>query len=909
MASLPTPTPIHGTLRPPKRRHAYDSRPQASPKRPRPSPDCSDLDCSTPGSDAPYITSDRGSPVPRSPAREGSFPSLNDDLEEEDDSTGGLGEEIEVMDWERNDEAEREICYGAICEAQALFPRKMDASKLCSTWKRFRHLNLIVVGWGFALSTRKESESSSPVAQLNSTTCRAITKLRHLSGVTFEAIVDRFQISSGRNAPSGKGFIMQLSVNVYGPFTTADQVGSVLSSASTFLQNPYSLASKYRYYNPQMYRIGGIMEDLTHLVGMSEKDFQAKAISDEVEQVLGTIDSTIFQDDNNAMDYRMTIEPLREAQPVNLTVELKEHQKRALTFIRRREDFQDCDRTRHSLAHLLQLPDEIMIPSFATGGILADIMGLGKTLTMISAILETLDEAATHEGQNDIDTNYCRSKATLIVVSSIQVLHVWESEIQSRTKPGSLKSYRFHGATRASSLEGMSGYDIVLTTYGVLCADFKSGRLLQNIEWFRIVLDEAHWIRNPNSKQFEAAESLNSARRWCLTGTPIQNRLDDLLSLLRFIQFEPFCRRTVFHQYILEPLKHEGENRSLRLKSLLGAICLRRGEKLLNLPQPQFEQLSVTLGEQERKLYNEILRECARDMDENISSRESIKKFGLLFAAIMKLRRLCNHGVLAPHFNPSGRDITAQDVQNGDAEVEETGCDLCTGTGEDRIDVADGEICTGCGKTAALSIPTDANKSAKGKSKASPQLPSIQTTLCSGRERGISTKVGAVVQKLKEMDFGTKSLVFSYWTTTLDLLEGHMKHAGISCLRIDGRVSHEQRLRILNDFKTTQVQVLLMTIQTGAVGLNLTAANYVHIVEPQWNPSVEEQAIARAVRMGQTRTVTVIRYVVKDSVEENIVALQKRKRSLAKFTLDGSSDEGTSGSLDDLNFVLNFGSA
>ena len=114
MASLPTPTPIHGTLRPPKRRHAYDSRPQASPKRPRPSPDCSDLDCSTPGSDAPYITSDRGSPVPRSPAREGSFPSLNDDLEEEDDSTGGLGEEIEVMDWERNDEAEREICYGAV---------------------------------------------------------------------------------------------------------------------------------------------------------------------------------------------------------------------------------------------------------------------------------------------------------------------------------------------------------------------------------------------------------------------------------------------------------------------------------------------------------------------------------------------------------------------------------------------------------------------------------------------------------------------------------------------------------------------------------------------------------------------------------------------------------------------------
>lgn len=265
----------------------------------------------------------------------------------------------------------------------------------------------------------------------------------------------------------------------------------------------------------------------------------------------------------------------------------------------------------------------------------------------------------------------------------------------------------------------------------------------------------AHWIRNPSSKQFKAAHSLSSARRWCLTGTPIQNRLDDLLSLLSFIQFEPFCRKTIFHQYILEPLKQEREDRSLRLKSLLGAICLRRGEKLLNLPQPHFEQLSVTLGEHERKLYNEILRECARHMDENISSRESIKKFGLLFSAIMKLRRLCNHGV-SPPFNPVGRNITAQDVQNGDAEAEETGCDLCTGTGEDKIDVADDETCTGCGKIAALSIPFKANKSAKDKIRASSQLFNTNATLSSIREQGISTKVGAVLQKLREMDFGAK---------------------------------------------------------------------------------------------------------------------------------------------------------
>ena len=130
--------------------------------------------------------------------------------------------------------------------------------------------------------------------------------------------------------------------------------------------------------------------------------------------------------------------------------------------------------------------------------------------------------------------------------------------------------------------------------------------------------------------------------------------------------------------------------------------------------------------------------------------------------------------------------------------------------------------------------------------------------------------------------------MFSYWTATLDLLEQHLKARSISYLRIDGNVTNTARLRILEDFRDKDAPVLLMTVGTGAVGsatfhqtfpqvfrlkllitrLNLTVANYVHIVEPQWNPAVEEQAIARALRMGQSRPVTVVRYVVKNSIEE-----------------------------------------
>ncbi|KAK4225968.1 P-loop containing nucleoside triphosphate hydrolase protein [Podospora fimiseda] len=211
----------------------------------------------------------------------------------------------------------------------------------------------------------------------------------------------------------------------------------------------------------------------------------------------------------------------------------------------------------------------------------------------------------------------------------------------------------------------------------------------------------------------------------------------------------------------------------------------------------------------------------------------------------MKLRRLCNHGS-SEYFSSLGSTLTPQNVSNLVLRLE-TGCDVCIGSGEDRLELAVGEIYTECGNTPVLLEASD------------------------------PTRTSSSSRRPKSLASNTINLVFSYWTTTLDLLQRHMQQAGISCLRIDGRVSHQERLRILEAFTTTEVPVLLMTIQTGAVGLNLTAANYVHIVEPQWNPSVEEQAIARAVRMGQTRTVTVVRYIVKSSVEENIVSIQKRK--------------------------------
>ena len=141
------------------------------------------------------------------------------------------------------------------------------------------------------------------------------------------------------------------------------------------------------------------------------------------------------------------------------------------------------------------------------------------------------------------------------------------------------------------------------------------------------------------------------------------------------------------------------------------------------------------------------------------------------------------------------------------------------------------------------------------------------------------------------------SLVFSYWRNALTSLEIQLRNQKISCVRIDGDRSADQRTKALTAFRTQpEVKVMLITFGTGSVGLTLTEATHVHLVEPHWNPMVEEQAIARAHRMGQDKPVSVWRYIVENSIEENIARKQQRKLYLAKLTHDdGEGQSGGSG--------------
>ncbi|KAK3300617.1 SNF2 family N-terminal domain-containing protein [Chaetomium fimeti] len=710
-------------------------------------------------------------------------------------------------------------------------------------------------------------------------------------GVKATAVIEVAVAAAGPKELRTKG-IVPLTINVYGQPSKANDAGDALSTISAFLQHPFFLESSCKgYFNPQLFRVESQMQDLTYLVGLKERELRAKTISDQVEDILGSLDDTVF----------VQGPPLQVGDELGaLLTNLTDHQSAALRFIHQRENQQHSQWMQERLRNLTNMPPAHNIPSYSTGGILADAMGLGKTLTMISTIIATSSHAEQWRAHSGLQEGFLRSRTTLVVVSSAQVLNVWESEIEKHVKPTTLKICRFHGKGRPTLPASLTDYDLILTTYATLSAEYKSRGVLHDIMWFRVVLDEAHWIRNKGSTQFKAAVALQSAHRWCLTGTPIQNSLNDLVSLLSFLSFEPFSSPIIFQRHILEPLARDPQTGASNLRELLRTICLRRDERLLKLPEPSFEQVEVTLQEGERILYNMIMAQCAREIDDTVSSQVKIKKYNILFTAMTKLRRLCNNGILPTL--PMTNVTTEGDIGS-------EGCEFCSGADEDKFElVMQDDICPECGSqlVSRVNLPCLTPKGTQLQALALiPGMVSPGEILTANQASNttLSSKVQAVVNRLNQVGYRSKSLVFSSWVTTLDLLEQNLKGR---CLRIDGSVNYATRLRILEEFQATDVPILLMTVQTGAVGLNLTAANYVHIVEPQWNPSVEEQAIARAVRMGQTRTVTIIRYVVKNSVEENIVQIQKRKRSLAKFTLDSASHDGdgASGTLDDLRVVL-----
>lgn len=350
----------------------------------------------------------------------------------------------------------------------------------------------------------------------------------------------------------------------------------------------------------------------------------------------------------------------------------------------------------------------------------------------------------------------------------------------------------------------------------------------------------AHWIRNPSSKQFKAADSLATERRWCLSGTPIQNCINDLVSLLRFFKFEPFSNMDVFRQYILEPLRTENVLGSTNpLQMLLQSVCLRRTEKYLNLPAAHYELITLSLHHDEQNLYSDVFRKYRSELDDLVSSLTKMdkKKATLRFSMISELRRLCNHGTLLEP--PNTLDDATLNVS----------CDYCNAAEKDNMAKLNGDsMCPECQRSLSPSTPSHSNSRSQSVQLSSleyrspphyskklytytlhreparihlglsTKLQSVADNICLRSKRYVVFQLNYILILFNSTD--RVSLVFSYWTTTLNLLQTMLEDRGIVLRRIDGSLGNGERLRVLNEFKNDPaISVLLITMQTGAVGL------------------------------------------------------------------------------------------
>ncbi|KAJ6039603.1 Helicase C-terminal [Penicillium canescens] len=526
-----------------------------------------------------------------------------------------------------------------------------------------------------------------------------------------------------------------------------------------------------------------------------------------------------------------------------------------------------------SYRHVVTGRSQVDCPQPTLGGILADEMGLGKTLSALALIAWYLDAATLSKSA---------SRTTLVVTTlSISAIPGWQHQIEKyhyclfldfhRPKltrarhfwPESVRMALYHGSNRHSRVSDIPANDIVITTYDTLRHEWSTNRknsalFCASRNWARVILDEAHHIRNRSSKTFQAACAIPAVYRWCLTGTPIHNRLDDLGALLTFLGVTPFIGQAAQHAFrywMNGPI--QSSRRHLpdlsRLRKLIGAVCLRRTKRLigsqLKLSLRIDKKHTVELDVQERRLYDFFKRQFSRLVARNMAANPNTNKEpqrNILFL-INCLRLICNHGEsLLP---PTALNLWRSQLSPMDDSH------LCE---HGAIFRERGET-TPVATFDSLSHTLSRAGMARPQSRPSSKVNSLLRAVHQEQHLNHSAQNKSPV----------KSLIFTYWTKMLDLLEMELRTQNFRFQRIDGQKSLQDRAMALEIFhKDPTCTVMIASIGSVAEGIDLTAASSVHIMEPQWNPMLEEQSLNRAHRIGQTRDVIVNRYIVSNSIEK-----------------------------------------
>ncbi|KAI0049269.1 hypothetical protein FA95DRAFT_1489629 [Auriscalpium vulgare] len=618
------------------------------------------------------------------------------------------------------------------------------------------------------------------------------------------------------------------------------------------------------------------------------------------------------------------------------------------------------------------------------GGILAyKVLGMGKTI-MLSALIHTnrgpdtsptptsadrqqtgkhrqlrLDKAFRSVPQGASRTS--KGPSATLIVAPTSLLTQWSEELQRSSKSTTIKTHVWHGQNRLdldAAVEDEDIINVVITSYGVLASEHakveKSGdnaSPLFRYEWMRVILDEAHHCKSRLSKTAKAVYALHARRRWAVTGTPIVNRLEDLYSLLKFLDFTPWSDHAFFRSFITLPfLAHDPKAIEI-VQVILESVLLRReknmrdsdGKRIVDLPAKDIVIETLPFSSMERKLYDSIYNDAKRNFEDLRAKGLVNKNYTHILAMLMRLRRAVLHpslvlssdelknpvgdgsvdiGALVKQFKGDEDDtestpnVFAENTLHGLSESGHADeCPICLDVME--IPMMFPECMHKCCKDCAVAfLETCVSKGEDGRCpscnkgpvkegdllevirtrKREDAMPSSSPPKVILRRNDFvsSTKLDALadnLRRLQDQDPCFRAVVFSQFTSFLNLIQAMLEREHLPWYRYDGSMDVRRRNEAVTEFKapSRKPKVLIISLKAGGVGLNLTTANHVFMMDCWWNAATENQAIDRVHRIGQEKTVYVKHFIVENTIEGRILQIQKRKTALVKEAFRGKS--------------------
>jgi hypothetical protein len=476
-----------------------------------------------------------------------------------------------------------------------------------------------------------------------------------------------------------------------------------------------------------------------------------------------------------------------------------------------------------------------LLDEMGWGGCLADDMGLGKTLQTLSFLQHVVERypAETH-----------------LVVCPTSLLYNWEAEMKKFVP--SLERHIHYGVDRELDEETFRRARVILTSYGMVRSDIQH---LSAVRFGYVILDESQAIKNPASQARKAVQQLQARNRVALSGTPVQNRTFDLYAQMDFLNPGMLGSAEFFREEFATPIDRNGDKEAAaRLRKLVYPFILRRTKEQVarDLPDKTEMILWCEMGERQRKIYNKFKEAYRSALLDRIAEEGMGRSSIYILEGLTKLRQICDSPAL---LKSEGRRGGLGFEEGGEAPI--VGGDAALDAGEGVQGVGDSGVDAGEGASGGM---LDEN----------------------GSYPNESAKMEELIREIDENAGHHKALVFSQFTSMLRLIRQALEERGIPYLYLDGSVPAEERRRAVQQFQEEEdTRIFLISLKAGGVGLTLTAADYVYLVDPWWNPAAEQQAIDRSHRIGQEKKVFAYRMICRDSVEEKILQLQERKRSLA----------------------------